>query len=61
MSSEVSKVMRSASLSDWFLLYNLAKNMERSVFSEFIKHLADDLTPSSDTLPLKDIETKRII
>ncbi|KAK3854890.1 hypothetical protein Pcinc_038670 [Petrolisthes cinctipes] len=61
MSSEVSKVMRMASLSDWFLLYNLAKNMEKTVFSEFIQHLAEDLTPSTDTLPLKDIESKSIL
>lgn len=38
---EVKAVVSWASVSDWFLLVSLAKNMERSVFSEFIKDFAD--------------------
>ncbi|KAK8380262.1 hypothetical protein O3P69_016703 [Scylla paramamosain] len=38
------EVLRGASLSDWLLLYSLGKNMERSVFSEFIIFLHHELT-----------------
>ena len=40
-------MLRYASLSDWLLLYSLAKNMERSVFSEFILHLHTELFQES--------------
>ncbi|XP_045116946.1 innexin inx2-like [Portunus trituberculatus] len=37
-------VLRGASLSDWLLLYSLGKNMERSVFTEFILFLHSEMT-----------------
>lgn len=59
-SQDVSTVMRSASVSDWFLLESLGRNMERMVFSEFIELFAKDLIHSTDTLMLEDLEKKKI-
>ncbi|KAK3854892.1 hypothetical protein Pcinc_038672 [Petrolisthes cinctipes] len=52
---DLEAVLAKASLSDWFLLHSLAKNMERSVFSEFIQQFVKDVQHDPDTLPiLKD-------
>lgn len=39
---DVAAVMARATLSDWFLLISLAKNMEINVFTEFIGHLVPE-------------------
>ncbi|KAK4304114.1 hypothetical protein Pmani_023939 [Petrolisthes manimaculis] len=49
---DIEAVLAEASLSDWFLLHSLAKNMERAVFSEFIQQFAKDVQHDPDTLPI---------
>ncbi|KAK7079094.1 hypothetical protein SK128_007329 [Halocaridina rubra] len=60
-SSDVSEVMRCATRSDWLLLMSLGKNMESSVFSEFIHLFAKDLRSSADTYSMDDQEKKLAI
>ncbi|XP_045616201.1 innexin inx2 [Procambarus clarkii] len=54
MQADVATVMQQTSLSDWFLIYNLGRNMETNVFSEFIHYFAGDLSNSTDTLPMDE-------
>ncbi|XP_071519072.1 innexin inx2-like [Panulirus ornatus] len=60
MRKDVESVMRRASLSDWFLLFSLGKNMEANVFSEFIHYFAGELVHSTDTLPVADQEKQNL-
>ncbi|XP_071519070.1 innexin inx2-like isoform X2 [Panulirus ornatus] len=55
---EVSTFMKRASVSDWFLLISLAKNMEISVFSEFVSHLVAQVAISADTFPVDNCQEK---
>ena len=52
------EVLRGASFSDWLLLYSLGKNMERSVFTEFILFLHHELTtlPTVQRHPEKELK-----
>lgn len=59
-SSDVSEIMHQATLSDWFLFISLGKNMETSVFSEFIGLFASQYLSSTDTLPMDDLEKKKL-
>lgn len=56
--SHVTEVMQHASLSDWYLLVSLGRNMEESVFSEFVAQVAAEYGKSTDTLPMDDLEKK---
>merc|ERR1711962_1976181 len=55
-------IMRHCTMSDWFLLIHLGKNMDNKVFSEFVEHLAKDIvemkgsTGTSVLYPRLDIE-----
>lgn len=60
MKHDVATVMKQASLSDWFLIYNLGMNMEMSVFSEFIHYFARELSNSTDTLPVDEKESMNL-
>ncbi|XP_076062713.1 innexin inx2-like [Oratosquilla oratoria] len=56
--STIKQLLRQFRFSEWFLLCHLGKNMETSVFSEFLDHLVSELGSSTDTLPLGKYVTK---
>ncbi|XP_042203530.1 innexin inx2-like [Homarus americanus] len=60
MSRDVTVVMKMSSLSDWFLVYSLGKNMEQTVFSEFIHYFAGELSTSTDTLSMDEKEKMKL-
>nr|XP_027217939.1 innexin inx2-like [Penaeus vannamei] len=45
--SDVAAIMRTASVSEWFLLMTLGRNMETTVFCEFVEEYAKTLQRSS--------------
>lgn len=55
---ELDALLGSASISDWFLLHSLAKNMERSVFSEFVVCLYYELSYTAETPPMNERDAK---
>ncbi|KAG0694865.1 Innexin inx2 [Chionoecetes opilio] len=51
---ELQNILRRTTLSDWLLLYSLAKNMERSMFSEFLLFLHGEMQQETqDKVALK--------
>ncbi|KAK7079092.1 hypothetical protein SK128_007327 [Halocaridina rubra] len=52
---DVATIMETASLSDWFLLVNLGRNMDRMVFSEFIEHFAKESYPEANEIEMDDV------
>ncbi|XP_068235264.1 innexin inx2-like [Palaemon carinicauda] len=56
--SHVSEIMHHASLSDWYLLVSLGRNMEESVFSEFVAQIAAEYRKSTDTIAMDELEKK---
>ncbi|MPC99139.1 Innexin inx2 [Portunus trituberculatus] len=59
VSHDVEAIMRTASFSDWLLLVNLARNMEQSVFSEFIREFAAEDSRTSSPGTDQDNDTEK--
>ncbi|KAK7079093.1 hypothetical protein SK128_007328 [Halocaridina rubra] len=59
MYADLATVLKNATLSDWFLMVNLGRNMDNMVFSEFIGYFAKELAYSTDTLAMDDLDTKK--
>ncbi|KAG0694866.1 Innexin inx2 [Chionoecetes opilio] len=56
---EVELIMHRASLSDWFILVNLSRNMEQSVFSEFLRAFVAEESHTSSTSPTSDYDYEK--
>ena len=46
--------LRGFEIGDWFLLYQISKNMNKHFFSEFIKTVSKN--PPNEEMPLTDVE-----
>ena len=46
--------LRGFEIGDWFLLYQISKNMDKHFFCEFIKTVSNN--PSNEEMPLTDVE-----